>query len=157
MEFDEQAAIDLQAKADRIISADRMPPPLHTDPSFYLCKWCAAHDLCHGSKLTKQVNCRTCAHSTPVDDGKWHCAHWDAEIPGADAQLQGCDEHIIHPDLTPGWPYEPADRGVIWLTPAGKIHNASDAYKSREIVANYVACASGVREQWSEFNPEVVG
>jgi len=157
IERNKDEGMSLFEKAQRIISSDRMPAPLSADPTWYQCKFCAAHDICHGSKLTKQVNCRTCAHSTPSEAGQWHCAHWDAEIPGADAQLQGCDEHIIHPDLTPEWGYEPAERGVIWLTPSGKIHNASDAYKSREIVANYVACASGIRDQYAQFDPEIVG
>lgn len=157
VELDKQEAQRLTDKAHRIIESDRMPPPLSTDPTWFECKFCAAHDLCHGSKLAKQSNCRTCAHSTPLSDGTWHCAHWDSVIPGADAQLAGCDEHVIHPDLTPGWQYEPANTGVIWLTPAGKIHNASDGYKSREIMANWKACAAGVRDEYAGFEPEIVG
>ena len=47
-----------------------------------------------------QKNCRTCANSTPERDGTWHCEHWGATIPNLDAQLAGCDSHVIHPDLT---------------------------------------------------------
>lgn len=144
-------------RGKRIVKADHAPAGISVDPSWYECKFCAAHDLCHGSKLTKQVNCRTCAHSTAMEDGTWHCAHWDMEIPDLPAQLAGCDNHVIHPDLTPGWQHERAENGVIWMTKEGPIHNAPEAYLSREIVANWQACASGVKDQFAEFDARVVG
>lgn len=144
-------------KAQRIIASPEMPPPLTDDPTFFKCKYCSAHDLCHGSKLTKQVNCRTCAHSTPERDGRWTCAHWESDIPDVDAQRAGCDSHVLHPDLVPGWKFEPADSGVIWLTPAGKIHNAPEGHTSSEIVANWQACAKNVKAEWADFGGKVVG
>lgn len=113
-----EEALELFDKAKRLSTSDRMPPPLSTDPTWYECKYCPAHDLCHGSKLTREVNCRTCAHSTATEKGGWTCAHWEAEIPTVEAQRNGCDEHILHPDLVP-WQYESTDKGVIWLTPVG--------------------------------------
>ena len=47
-----------------------------------------------------QVNCRTCAHSTPQNDSTWHCSRWESIIP-ADGQHEGCGSHVIHPDLVP--------------------------------------------------------
>jgi len=140
-----------------IVKSDRAPSGISTDESWFECRYCAAHDLCHGSKLTKEVNCRTCAHSTAMDDGTWHCAHWDMTIPDINAQLEGCDNHILHPDLTPAWQFEAAETGVIWMTKSGPIHNAPEGYLSREIVANWQACASGVRDQYAEFDARVVG
>lgn len=154
IEFDSKAAEGLMERAQRLITADRMPEPLSTDATWYECKYCAAHDFCHGSKMTKQVNCRTCAHSTAERDGRWTCAHWGADIPDAEAQRAGCDQHILHPDLVP-WQYEPADDGVIWLTPHGKIKQPD--YTSPEIVANPAACASGLRDEWAHFGAKVVG
>lgn len=151
---DAKASFELFAKAQRIATADRMPEPLSVDPTWYECKWCAAHDLCHGSKLVRQVNCRTCAHSTAERDGRWTCAHWGMDIPDVDAQRAGCDSHVLHPDLTP-WQYEPTDDGVIWLTPHGKIKQPE--YLSTEIVANPAACASGVRDEFAQWGARVVG
>lgn len=154
VKLDKDAAAALFEKAKRIATADRMPEPLSTDPTWYECKFCAAHSFCHGEKLTRHVNCRTCAHSTAEPDGRWTCAHWGADIPDVDAQRAGCDEHILHPDMTP-WQYEPREHGITWLTPEGKV--SQPEYSSREIVANWKACASGVRDEWSEFGAKVVG
>lgn len=131
VERDSAASMQLFGKAHRLTTSDRIPAPISADPSWFECKFCAAHNFCHESKLTKEVNCRTCAHSTPERDGRWACAHWDTEIPDAAAQRAGCDSHILHPDLVP-WQYRPTDTGVIWLTPAGEI--AQPEVKSVEIV-----------------------
>jgi len=156
-DFDQSEFEKYEKKAGRIIFADRAPPRLSEDPSWFECKFCSANDLCHGSKLTKEVNCRTCANSTAMDDGTWHCQHWDMTIPDLNSQLAGCDNHVLHPDMTPGWEMEGTNNGVIWLTKEGPIHNAPEGYLSREIVANWQACASGVREKFSELDARVVG
>jgi hypothetical protein len=96
----------LIARGHRIALADRMPEPLSSNPSWYECKFCAGHDFCHGSKKTKEVNCRTCAHSTaepstPDSDAHWTCARfWSGVIP-IKTQYTGCDSHVLHPDLVP--------------------------------------------------------
>lgn len=147
----------LFAKAQRLIASDRAPNPISTDPTWFECRYCAAHDQCHGSKLTKQVNCRTCLHSTAERDGRWTCAHWGVDIPDVDAQRAGCDEHLLHPDLVPpDWKMDPSpEHGVIWLTPHGKIKQPD--YTSAEVVANPAGCASGVRDEWAHFGGKVVG
>jgi hypothetical protein len=149
-------------RAEAIIFADRMPPPISTDPSWYQCGYCSAKDICHGSKLTKNVNCRTCAHSTAERDGSWSCAHYGATIPDSTAQLSGCPSHILHPDLTP-WKYSPTEHGVVWHTPDGDINNGEssfDTFESTEIVVNPKACASGdrfVEDMREMFGARVVG
>lgn len=87
-------------RAHRITMSESIPAPISQDPSWYQCKFCASHDFCFGSKKTKAVNCRTCAHSTPKEDGTWACAKWGAEIL-QDAQYLGCDYHTVHPDMVP--------------------------------------------------------
>lgn len=142
-DYDKSVFEKYEKRAEAIIFADRMPPPISTDPSWYQCGYCSAKDICHGSKLTKNVNCRTCAHSTAERDGTWSCAHWDSTIPDFDAQLAGCSAHILHPDLTP-WDFKPSENGVIWLTPHGEIENgvsAQGVFESIEIVGNPQACA----------------
>lgn len=156
-DFDKAVFEANEKKAERIVFSDRIPEPLSADPSWYECRYCAAHELCHGSKLTKQVNCRTCLHSTAERDGRWTCAHWNADIPDVDAQRAGCDEHLLHPDLVPpDWKMDPSpEHGVIWLTPHGSIKQPE--YTSAEVVANPAGCASGVRDEWAHFGGKVVG
>lgn len=162
VEIDEKLAEKYIKRGHQIVSADRMPPPLSTDPTWFECKFCAAHEFCHKTQLTKNVNCRTCAHSTAERDGTWSCAHWESTIPNFDAQLAGCSSHILHPDLTP-WKYSPTEHGVVWHTPDGDIKNGEssfDTFESTEIVANPKACASGdrfVEDMREMFGGKVVG
>lgn len=149
--LDKDFAQTMTDRAQRLIASDRPPAPISPDPSWYQCKMCNAHDLCHISKLTKQVNCRTCCQSTARPDGRWFCEHWQSEIP-ADNQLTGCDQHLLHPDLVPGWAYNDG-----WITPCGTI---TDAYSSSEIVANWKACATGdkgIEAIKQAFGAKVVG
>ena len=103
IKYDAEVAEALLARGQRLSTAERMPDPISTDPTWHQCKWCPAHDLCFESKLTKQVNCRTCARSTPTPDGKWACARWDANDIAPKHQVTGCEAHVLHPDLVP-WP-----------------------------------------------------
>ncbi len=106
--YDEEAAKALVERGRRLTLCERMPEPLSTDPTWYQCKFCAAHDLCFGSKVTREVNCRTCALSTPTEDSKWLCARYDNEEIPVGAQREGCDGHVIHPDLVP-WKWMDSD------------------------------------------------
>lgn len=110
--YDKEAAEAAIERGRRISEADRMPEPVAgASPAWYQCKICPARDFCHETQLTKEVNCRTCAHSTPRPDGLWHCAVWDDAIP-VPAQRLGCTSHVIHPDLTPWQPVDSPD-GVM--------------------------------------------
>jgi hypothetical protein len=139
--FDAAVAEKHIARGKRLALDDRMPPPISTDPSWYECKMCAGHDFCHKSKVTKEVNCRTCAHATAKDDGTWLCEEYDHMLT-FNEQLTGCSAHVLHPDLVP-WKYTPAEQGVVWHTPHGDVENSQTAFHSTEIVANVQACASG--------------
>ena len=110
--YDADAAKKLIEKGKRITLADRMPPPISTDSTWYQCKFCAAHEFCHGSHLSKEINCRTCALSTPTPDSTWTCARYGGvEIP-VDAQREGCAGHVLHPDLVP-WDIHDSDDGFV--------------------------------------------
>lgn len=98
--LDKKFAQDAVARAQRIATSDRMPPPISTDPTWYQCSFCPAKSFCHESRRTTEVNCRTCLHSTATPEGKWTCARWGSEIP-IDAQYAGCDSHALHPDMVP--------------------------------------------------------
>lgn len=97
VEFDQGTFDRALEKAGRVIAAAEPPMRISKDPSYFTCKYCDYADVCHGNKLP-EVNCRTCAHSTPELDGKqrWSCARWKADVP-LDAQRKGCGDHVFIP------------------------------------------------------------
>lgn len=155
--LDKSAAQKLVDRGRRIALSDRMPEPLSADPTWYECKYCAGHDQCFESKTTKQVNCRTCAHSSALSDDTWHCARWDDLIP-VEAQREGCESHVLHPDLVP-WPVETDWDSHSWqpiyLINGKKMANGEPGegvYSSKELLANAEACADEevqkLRSEW---------
>jgi hypothetical protein len=94
--------------------------------------------MCHASRKTTEINCRTCAHSTPGGDGQWRCARWGDETIPSDAQRIGCGSHVFHPDLVP---WQLHDSGIEWVAlweidGAMVANGEADAnvYSSREIL-----------------------
>lgn len=164
VKFDEEVAQKYLDRGKRLTLEDRMPPPISADPSWYQCKFCAAHDLCHGSKLTKEVNCRTCAHSTAKEDGSWRCERHDADGIPVDWQQQGCDSHVLHFDLVPWKMAEPRDQwtAVFLIDDQAVANGEPDAtvFGSREIVGNPLACANPpefVKQLRAAFDGRIVG
>ena len=120
----------------RLAVTERLPEPVSADPSWYQCRMCAAHGFCHEGDHTKEVTCRTCAHSTPTHKGTWTCARWeDAEIP-KHAQLEGCRAHVIHPDLVK-WKLDQDKSSrwtAAWVIDGRVILNGEDGYSSWEVI-----------------------
>lgn len=81
--FEKAEFAKYEARAERIIKAATPPARLSDDPAWFSCKFCDFHDLCHGTRVPA-VNCRTCAHVTPVvsieDVGAWACEAGEAAI-----------------------------------------------------------------------------
>jgi len=134
-----QKAVD---RAERITLLERKPEPMSADPTWYECSYCPAKGMCHKNEPTKEVNCRTCAHSTPTADGKFHCARWDDVIPN-ETQITGCDSHVLHPDMVP-YKMKPAhdEWHAIYMVNNKEVVNGNDGFKSSEIVANPDECAN---------------
>jgi len=163
LEYDHDAAQKYIARGQRIALTDRMPEPLSTDPTWFECRFCSAHKFCHETKLTEHVNCRTCAHSTSLSDDTWHCKKWDDIIP-FEAQLSGCDSHVLHPDLVPWKQSESPDDMTAAYEINGKIvfngEFSDNVYSSKEILANPAACAledDEIKELRRIFDAKVVG
>jgi hypothetical protein len=94
-------AARLLAKAERVIKVSEPPAKLSDDPEYWLCRFCDHKDLCHGEALAER-NCRTCINSTPIAEGKWHCASQDAVLTGPQ-QRRGCmTSHRYLPGLVAG-------------------------------------------------------
>jgi hypothetical protein len=147
-------------RGKRIALADRIPEPLSADPTWYQCRFCAAHSFCHKAEPTKYANCRTCAHSTAKADSTWRCERHQADGIPVEFQHEGCDDHILHPDLVP-WRMISAteDDHVVWAIGGREVLNGRNGYKSREIVANPSACGDPMIKAAKDIFPdaEVVG
>jgi hypothetical protein len=100
IEFDPVEFGKLKARAERVINANEPPLRCSNDPSWFVCKMCDFHSLCHGEEAPA-VNCRTCAHSTPELDGdsRWTCQNFNGNDIGLDAQREGCPSHRYIPIL----------------------------------------------------------
>jgi hypothetical protein len=99
--FDEVEFAKIMARAERVITAAEPPLRCSNDPSWYVCKMCDFHSLCHGEEAP-DVNCRTCAHSTPVvdgEDGKWNCREFGEVGLIAQRESHQCSTHRYIPIL----------------------------------------------------------
>jgi len=142
--YDRDHAEKFIARGKAIALSDRIPPPISTDPTWYECKFCPGHDLCFGSKLTKEVNCRTCALSTAKENDTFVCEKYKSEIP-AEHQYTGCPGHVLHPDLVP-WKFVAGDASdeATYIIDGKPVRNGEgDAFvfSSKELLANASACA----------------
>ena len=135
------------ARGRAIALADKMPPPLSTDSTWYQCKFCDAHAFCHTTHLTQEVNCRTCLHATATPESTWRCERHQADGIPPEFQRQGCACHALHPDLVP-WPMgEPRDEWTpVYIINGKPVANGEgdvNVFSSRELVVNASACTSG--------------
>lgn len=113
----------LVSKAARVV---RAPVPLERiseKPEFYLCKWCSYRHVCHEGGIP-EVNCRTCTHSTPVEDGHggWICELHRRPL-GIEAQKKGCAHHVFIPGLLP-WQFRegnPVKNVAVYDAASGEI------------------------------------
>jgi len=161
--LDKDAAAKLVERGQRIATDERMPEPISGDPTYYICKMCPAHSFCHGNHTAQEANCRTCAHSTPTDDGRWHCAFWDDYIP-TEFQRHGCDNHVLHPDTVP-WEIRDSESEweAVYIVNGQPVVNGNPegregVYASSELIANAHGCTDdGVNEIRERFSGRVVG
>lgn len=109
--FDKEAFDALLHRAKTIIDADEPLTGISADPAWYQCKMCDYQSICHGENVPDK-NCRTCVHASPVDNGQWHCANQDRDMPIAEQRL-GCRSHLFIPPLITY--AEPVDAGNDWI------------------------------------------
>lgn len=164
LNYDKEAAEKATNRGKRITLSDRIPEPISTDPSWYKCKFCDGYKFCHETNLTEHVNCRTCAHSTAKEDGVWRCEFHDADGIPVEFQRQGCESHVLHPDMVPWQRKESDDEWkAIYVIEGRDVVNGegdSHVYTSREILANPKMCSLGdecVEEIRNTFGAKVVG
>ena len=90
IELDWGLGEDLERKAEDIITSQRPPVRFSETSTHFTCKFCPMLDICHNG-ADYERNCRSCAHATPIDDGRWHCALANDTIPD-DFIPQGCGQ-----------------------------------------------------------------
>ena len=154
IKLDKERAEKLVERGRRIALQDEIPPPISTDSTWYECKWCSAHDLCHGSKVTQEINCRTCAHSTATPESTWTCARNGDNVMPEGWMREAHDCHALHEHLVP-WPVSYAEGGDAVHTIDGcEVRGIASA----EIVANPKACidANAVRLR-EKFSGRILG
>lgn len=88
-------------RAGLIIYADTGPERISNSPGWYECKFCDYKGLCH-QKEVPEINCRTCIHSSPVSDKRWHCSLHNTFLTKDDQLLQDCPDHLFNPALLNG-------------------------------------------------------
>jgi len=97
VDYDKEAVMRLFDKAQRIVDAQEPPPGISDKPDWYQCKLCDYHAHCHGEAVPLPT-CRSCAHVTPVADGRWHCERNSKTLDVA-AQKAACQGHRFIPAL----------------------------------------------------------
>ncbi len=139
IELDEAVAKHhIHNKASSIIFSDKPPPKLNESPGWYDCKFCDQHPVCHGSTVP-EINCRTCAHSTPLqgEEGVWSCALQRSEITDKKIREEGCPQHIFNPYMLNGvnWTGGDATTNTIFLVmPNGaKIAHGDSGITSKQL------------------------
>lgn len=140
-------------RGHRLALVDHLPPPL----SSFECEWCSAYSFCHQIRKTNQVNCRTCAHSTPKADGTWFCERWAEPVPTSDQYLSHrC--HCFHPDLVP-WQLDlehTTEWTAAWVMDGTTVLNGEDGYSSEQILAGGPFIDAVVEKARRMFNGRIV-
>jgi hypothetical protein len=109
--YDAAAALKIVARAESIIMAPQPPMRISGDPAWYQCRFCEHHAVCHDGKLP-EPHCRSCLHSSPAEEGCWHCASRGAAID-PEQQRKGCVRHLYIPGMVKG---EQIDAGPDWVS-----------------------------------------
>ena len=109
---------------------------------------------------------QTCALpiSTPTADSKWLCARHDNEEIPFEFQLEGCDGHVLHPELVPFQRKESAsDWEAVYVIDGKEVRNGepdANVFSSKEIISDPLACAhadDAVRDLRDTFEGRIVG
>jgi hypothetical protein len=128
--FDKDCFEQHLARAKTLIDMTSPPSRLSEDPSWYECKWCDNYTLCHQDQIA-DVNCRTCAHASPAENGGWSCGQSKPEIK----TQAGCDSHLYIPPLIPyAKPVDGGEAHVVYEKPDGsQFTNGPDGWSSQEL------------------------
>ncbi|CAN5435237.1 hypothetical protein BH11ARM1_BH11ARM1_04520 [soil metagenome] len=135
IDYDKNFATKTIERAERIIHLEQAPDTIGAIDKFP-CKFCGLRTVCYGGEnaVSAGVNCRSCAHSTPVAGGDWRCELHE-KILDFDAQLRACPRHKFHPDfITFAKPIEGDLNRIAYQTHDGEsFANGLGGFKSEEL------------------------
>lgn len=101
----------------RVLTIVNAPTPPAKNES-HACSWCKAKTQCLEGAWSR-VNCRTCVHSTPVQEGEWLCEKHNKRLDYK-AQQVACRDHRYIPALVPGTQEDVFDGDlVVYRMPDG--------------------------------------
>lgn len=108
--YDAEHATRTVERAEMIIYSSEPLPQIHPSAGFFKCKFCSHLAVCKG-EATPEVNCRTCAHSSPSreGDGKWECTRGHTDFINSDDGMYGCGEHVFNPHALNGVTFHGGD------------------------------------------------
>lgn len=122
-------------KAVSVIDSPRPAGLLSDDPKHPDCLFCEYHGLCFGNEWKNtgagwafvpfdknkiERNCRTCLHSTPLNekrlngDGVWYCTKDEGNITPLGEKAK-CKDHLFVPDFLRPWSVVDADKSGDWV------------------------------------------
>jgi CRISPR/Cas system-associated exonuclease Cas4 (RecB family) len=150
VKYDKDVAEKAINRAIRIVNYVRMPEPVDD----FTCKFCDYNDLCKGSKTlsVNNINCRTCAHSTPIEDSQWKCEKYNQVIELENTR-KGCRAHVIHPDLVP-WKInesESTEQCCAYIIDGEIVSNGINGKSSKYVLSEY-----SVQKVADMFNGEIL-
>jgi hypothetical protein len=96
VEFDPSVAEQYIDRANKIINSLTPPERISNSPGWFLCKWCDLKDVCHHG-TPKEVNCRTCVYSRPIENAQWLCTRYNYILTEPQQRL-GCTMHQMIPE-----------------------------------------------------------
>lgn len=98
-------------RAKKIIDATEPLVGVSTDSDWYQCRFCEHKNICHTEQVADK-NCRTCVHSTPIEDGIWNCGLHNRPLRVQEQRI-GCRGHLFIPSLIRY--AEPVDGDNRWI------------------------------------------
>lgn len=94
LRFDPDRFASDMAKAERVIRADRPPARCATRPTDSECASCVFKLICWGGEVP-EVNCRTCAHATPVIHSKCVRIEYSGGNSSASVHVQNSGADVV--------------------------------------------------------------
>ena len=91
-------------KAKAVIFEPTAPLKISKTSSFFRCVFCTFKNICHNSEVA-ELNCRTCAFSTPQPEGGWICerkTNYASAEAGVYRNDTPCEDHIYLPEMIGG-------------------------------------------------------
>lgn len=94
IEFDPKVAKRYEDRAGTLISATSAPPKINNASlGWYKCKFCDHKDVCLTPALPHRT-CRSCKHSTPIENGQWFCRGLSKTLSKEDQQA-ACEDYAF--------------------------------------------------------------